>query len=213
MSETIRILLGSEVIGVTGSVNGVNVNFTLTSPQVWTTETNKATDGKYVLDIYTERSTGITDNYKLTVYQFYGWTPPVYDRLQWDVDNGTDKGFMNYHDLNRIETNCKFLAEVLIGYGYPVVVVTKTDWKRTDFPYLSELERIAGNIQLLKDNFYALPTTPALPDNLEVMYYYKLNDIEKILFDLNSVIDLMIKSFRYCGTFYAGGEHYGIGGN
>jgi hypothetical protein len=211
MTETISIALGSNVISVTGSINGEVVDFVSTASQVWTAEAVKAIDGRYELDILVENDVNLISHYNFAIYQLYGWTNPVYDRTQWDVDHETEKGFLNYHDLNRVETNCQFLSDTLVGYGYPVSIQTKLDWTSHDFPFIAELERITLNIQTLREGFYALPETPAIPQNLEVLYYYKLNDIEKILFDLKSILDLMVQIFRRSGTFYSGGEHYGVG--
>lgn len=209
--ESVSVSLGSEVISATGSINGEAVVFIMTYPQVWSAEVARDSGGRYDIYIDTVNGFGIITSFHIVVYQFIGWTPPVYDRLQWDVDSGNSKGFLNYHDLNRIESNCKFLADTLRSYGYKITLVTKTDWERTDFPYTTELERITANIGLILSGFYSLPSTPALPTGLGVMYYYKLNDIEKVLFDIKSVFDSMIQSVRYSGMFFSGGAHYGIG--
>lgn len=97
------------------------------------------------------------------------------EKAEWD--NGL-KGALNYTDLNRIEGNCKVLSE-LIG----MEITTKTGWTLQDIPTVQEFNRIRDNIEILKTCAYTpynVLDTPEAPLNT----YQKINDIEKILYDI-----------------------------
>lgn len=124
----------------------------------------------------------------------------IYDRTQSDVDNRTTKGYHNYTDLNRIETACKELAEILTSYGYPVYITTKINWAMTDRRTESEMERIRKNIKSLKDTYYMAKNTPALPSTINPITWQKANAIEKILYDIDLLIRGMKQVFVYTGV-------------
>lgn len=138
----------------------------------------------------------------------------IYDRTTTDLINDTEKAYINYWDLNRIEQRMKELNDVLNDNSYTVYIITKTDWIKqistdnlSNFPLLSQLQRLHDNEESLIDNFYTYPTTPKLPETFENLDISKMNDIEKILYDLHLLVTTMIKNYRYCGTFESGEEY------
>ena len=66
----------------------------------------------------------------------------IYDRLSSDVDtalNNPDstsslKGAYNYTDLNRVETWCEYIENILIEYGFVGGLVLKKNWNIRDYP-------------------------------------------------------------------------------
>lgn len=128
----------------------------------------------------------------------------IYDRTQADVDNRTSKGYHNYTDLNRIESACKELATLLTSYGYPVYITTKTNWTMTDKRTESEMERIRKNVKALKDVYYSASGTPAVPSTLNPITWQKANNIEKILYHIDLLIQGMKQVFVYSGVAGAG---------
>lgn len=129
-------------------------------------------------------------------------TDLIYDRTQEDLKNNTAKAYYNYFDLNRIEEWCEYIKEELNTYNYFCNVTVKTDWTMYDLPTESEMERIRGNVNILKEAYYSYTNIPA---NLEKMTISKANAIEKILFEINDLIYKMTAEFRKCGTFCSGG--------
>lgn len=133
----------------------------------------------------------------------------IYDRTQADVDyalNHPDselnlKGAYNYTDLNRIEEWCEYIEQQLNTYGYKVNITTKTNWSMEDFPTKEEMKRVRDNVEVLKDAFTSFTN---VPDNLEKMTYQKANDLEKVLHELNTLINNMIASFYYSNEIYSG---------
>ena len=103
----------------------------------------------------------------------------ITDRTLEDVTNRTAKGSISCVDLNRVETACKELGEILL-----VDLVTKTDWTMRDFRKDSDMQRIRGNIQKLRDAYFVKPTTPATPQRIEYQSVTEANNIEQILADI-----------------------------
>lgn len=125
----------------------------------------------------------------------------IFDRTQNDLDQGTTKGYYNYTDLNRVESWCEYLANLLTSYSYSVSITIKKNWNMSDLPNTTDMERIRSNINALKTAFYAYTD---VPENLNYMTIEKANDIEKILSEIDNLIKNMINCFRYSNTFSAG---------
>ena len=128
------------------------------------------------------------------------WETPIFDRTEEDVlkvitydnigykyltqeqkaewDNGL-KGALNYVDLNRIEGNIQHLFNI---YGI-VGITIKTNWNYTDIVTVNNFQRILNNIDRLRNTFKVYETTPNTP-NIPINTYQKVNEIEKILYDM-----------------------------
>ena len=143
----------------------------------------------------------------------------IYDRTEADVRNETDKGFVNYTDFNRIESDIAELEDTLNAYGYllPETLVNKTDWHAQgvlgtsgmeNIPTLAHMNRILHNIGVLRSVYRVYPTTPATPATMEFATYQTFNDIEKILYDLWLMLHDTEHFFRECNTFDCGEYDY-----
>ena len=125
----------------------------------------------------------------------------IFDRTQSDLENGTSKGYYNCTDLNRVETWCECLANLLTSYSYPVSISIKKDWNMSDLPNVNDMERIRSNVDKIKTAFHAYTD---VPENLNYMTIEKANAIEKILSEIDFLTKNMISCFRYSNTFHAG---------
>ena len=125
----------------------------------------------------------------------------IFDRTQNDLEQKTPKGYYNYTDLNRVETWCEYLANLLNSYSYPVSISIKKNWNMSDLPNANDMERIRSNVNAIKTVFHAYTD---VPENLNYMTIEKANDIEKILSELDFLTKNMISSFRYSNTFNSG---------
>ena len=128
------------------------------------------------------------------------WIEPIFDRTSDDVlkvqtydtigfkylsneqkiewMNGL-KGALNFKDLNRIENNMEFFANL-----YEIENMNfKTNWSYADIPSRLDFQRIVDNLKVLVNRGKVLKTTPKIPD-LPLNSYQKINDLEKILYDL-----------------------------
>ena len=129
-----------------------------------------------------------------------------------DILNDTDRNYINYIDLNRIESRMQELTEQLNQYKYTNNIETKTDWVKqtgindlTNFPLKTQIDRIRNNLQILIKSYYTYSSTSNLPDTFENLDIYKMNDVEKILYDLHIIIKNMEKDFKKCGLLLCGG--------
>ena len=149
------------------------------------------------------------------------WVDPVFDRTQEDVNHalnqiaawksqsvsGTNpytndlKGCMNYSDINRIEGNMEFLGDWLRSLGYTPNTPSK-EWTQEGIPTQGECLRIIGNLNSLIGSFCQYPYAPDVP--IDMNYYYEINAIEENLLLIKELIEIMIGSFKKCGTFQAG---------
>lgn len=105
----------------------------------------------------------------------YGDINFVYDRTIEDVTNETEKGFLNYTDLNRIEKNIQSAAD-LCGIEY----TAKTDWQAGDFIFTADLERLKTVVKAMHDLTKNYITNGLIyDDDFSQINYSKLNHFEK----------------------------------
>ena len=127
----------------------------------------------------------------------------IYDRIASDVETALNnpgsnthlKGSYNYTDLNRVESWCEYLENILKKYGFSETLVIKTDWNMRDYPTRTHIDRIRHNIDKLKEFCYGIITETIIYNN--TMNYEQANVLEKILYDIdqyfknmNTVLDL-----------------------
>ncbi len=76
------------------------------------------------------------------------------DLIKLDPTNSNNKGAYNYTDLNRIESNCEYIMNLLNNsdlFYYPINIEVKTDWNVKDIPHIKDINRIRQNILTLKN--------------------------------------------------------------
>ena len=150
------------------------------------------------------------------------WTEPIYDRTQEDVDyakrqiayfKANDgipdvtyyKGCLNFGDVNRIEHNTEYLADLLISlYYFNTISRNSSSWVINSRLDTTNVSRIINNVAILQSAYYTPIGSPDLPTTLT--HYEQVNSVEKCLYLLKEMIDDMVSSFRECGTFYCGEE-------
>lgn len=105
------------------------------------------------------------------------------DRTQADIDNNTKQAYINYWDLNRIETR---IGEILV-HTPEVSATVKTDWvKQTsennsnNFPTAERLNRIVDTILTLC-GYYGIKCNI---NTMELLTIDKMNNFEKTLRDI-----------------------------
>lgn len=145
----------------------------------------------------------------------------IYDRTAQDVETaraqrGTAltplKGCYNVSDLNRVELAVKTLAAALTAAGYPVEITPvlkgskaeDREWQEGDIVRRAQWSTYLDNVQRLRDAYYTLAETGELPKPEDKLGYVGANNIEKVLADIDLLIDCMKASYRRCGTFRAG---------
>ena len=121
------------------------------------------------------------------------------------TDRADGNTYYNYSDLNRVEAKTAEVAELLTAQGYVTTVDVKTDWKMTDFPTQTEMNRYLGNVKKCVNNFCQMPGV-TLPDTMDRLDYIGANNIEKTLVGIEKLLEYMLAVMRYSGTFYSGNE-------
>lgn len=147
------------------------------------------------------------------------WTEPIYDRTESDVAEARSlieyykvngemtgsnvlKGCLNARDLNRIESNIQYLCDSLVGRYYFCDTPSVVTWSVNSIPKTTHITRITGNVAKLVSAYYKPPDSPVVPTNMT--HYSQINDIEKMLHQMKTMIEHMDSSYRRCGTFSCG---------
>lgn len=113
----------------------------------------------------------------------------IFDRTVQDVQELKDKAYIDYTDLNRIESAIKWVSYVLNQYGYRNITQNKLDWKPMDRRTDSEMERLRDNLMAIRAAYYTPPGTPQTPERITFTSIYQANFIEKIIYDLGTLIE------------------------
>lgn len=147
----------------------------------------------------------------------------IFDRTQNDVDtailirntkvkkfealtesdiNYLERGTITINTLNRIETKQDELKNLFNDMGYWNTSITNKVWGENDIFNVDEFQRILDNTNVLRNAFFVYMDTPKTPN---VSYYWQdINALEKILYDLDVMINDVKSHYRECGTFESG---------
>lgn len=147
----------------------------------------------------------------------------IFDRTQEDVDTAIilrrekvqkfqalteseiatlEKGTLTINTLNRIETKQEELKNLLNDMGYWNTPITNKAWGENDIFNVDEFKRILDNTNVLRNAFFVYKGTPNTPP---ISYYWDdINSLEKILYDLDVMINDVKSNYRECGTFESG---------
>lgn len=200
-AQVLSVSLPSEIIYVSGTVNGTAYTWTLIEG-AWTATVERAADDTYTVALTAVTAAGVSTNYTLTLY--YGLLSLITDRTRADVANQTDKGFYNASDLNRVGAAVEYIAGRFTALGYDCPVTVKKDWLTSDAPTASQLETYRQNIVTLRSRIAVMQSTPEAPASMAGLNYVKANDIEQILLDLDALITNITKSWYFSGELYTG---------
>lgn len=150
----------------------------------------------------------------------------IFDRTQNDVDTAIrlrnekvqkfkelteeeigilEKGTLTINTLNRIEQKQEELKNLLNEIGYWNTSVKSENWQYSDFFKQEDFDRILENLISLMDAFFVYSYTPKVPDN-NYRKYQTTNDVEKILNDIDVMINDVKSHYRECGNFECGVE-------
>lgn len=143
----------------------------------------------------------------------------VTDRVKADAGARNEKGTYDWRALNRVTEAMEDLHRRFTEYGYatgyvPVRIVHRDgsvsgQWREDDEDIRwSQLEQYRTNVSSLRSTFEVLKGTPAVPGTMEGLTVDAANDIEKILVNINTVIERTLRSFKRSNafTFWSGNE-------
>lgn len=221
-TQTLRVSLPSEIIYVSGTVNGKAYTWTLVDGS-WQAIVDRAADDTYAVALTAVNALGTSTSYTLTLY--YGMLNLITDRTQADVDrvrqlaqkgfwnmtaaektewlNGL-KGAYNASDLNRVGAAVAYVAGRLTGYGYVVSVSPRQDWHVTDIPTQESMTAYLADVAALRAALTVAAGTPEVPEDMERLTWQEANNIEQILVDVDELLTRMAAAWFYSGDMYAG---------
>ena len=81
------------------------------------------------------------------------------------------------------------------------------EWQEGDVLYRPQWTTHLDNVQRLRDAYYTLAETGELPKPEDKLGYVGANNIEKVLADIDLLLDGMKSIYRRAGTFTAGGNY------
>ena len=123
--------------------------------------------------------------------------PLITDRTTQDVSAGTEKGFYNVSDVQRVNSYIEYLSDVL-GLN-----LTVTDVSLGQALTHAQMQAILNNINAIRAAWYVASDTPQTPPAFN-WDYEKANYIEKILLALDEFYQSVQIDKLYSGTFRAG---------
>lgn len=113
-----------------------------------------------------------------------------------------ERGTIGIGTINRISNKQISLKNKMESNGYFVKNINTKIWDYNDIFGENDFLQLINNTVLLRDAFFTYLDTPA---NVYLSYDYEnINNLEKILVDIEKILDYMIANFRECGTFYSG---------
>ena len=149
----------------------------------------------------------------------------IFDRTQNDVDTAIrlrrekvqtfqelteseiatlEKGTLTINTLNRIENKQDELKNLFNDMGYWNTPIKNKVWGENDIFNVDEFQRIIDNTNVLREAFFVYKNTPNTP--LISYHWQDINALEKILYDLDIMINDVKSHYRECGTFECGEE-------
>lgn len=129
----------------------------------------------------------------------------LFQTLTDDEVTTIERGILTINTINRIEEKQAELKNLIKRLGYwNTNITSKTDWVHTDFFTNSDFQRIIDNENILRNAFFVYKDTPDTPN---ISFHYEdINALEKILVDLDVMINDIKSNYRECGNFNCGEE-------
>lgn len=200
MTETVSVQLDSGINYVNGTVNSVDVSFTLTAENTWSATVEKSADGRYDIIITAYDTAGNSTTIKLVQYKM---DAPWPFKTDW---KSTDS--YNYGEMDRVEANTRYVYEYLVeklGYSIPPLAEAKLrDYSSVD--YLGDINRIENEIKSLSDHFYT-PQGYLGSKVWTVQKPFDYTDANRLETNLKLLLELaenVPKSWYYSGTISTG---------
>lgn len=113
-----------------------------------------------------------------------------------------ERGTVTINTINRIVSKQIELKQSLNEMGYWNNSLLWRELTEKDVFFHSDLENIFSNTEILKESFFTFVHTPS---EITPKYHYnEFNKLEKILNDIEEMVDVVKYYYRESGTFYSG---------
>lgn len=114
-----------------------------------------------------------------------------------------ERGTLTINTLNRIETKQDELKKLLNDMGYWNTPISNKVWNPSMVFNSRDLKRIFENSKVLRNAFFVLAETPSNP---RASYEYNhWNSLEKILYDIETMVGTVKSNYKKCGKIRCGG--------
>lgn len=179
---------------VTGTANGQPIIFSEGPELTWTAKLDRAAGDAYHVELYAADAAGNTAECAADF--------PCGMESKWDW---TELDFLNYWDLNRVESNTDFLTKWMRERGYGAYKpVIRQDWTMPDIPTRSDIDRIRGNVDALREAFFRPEGWREIVYN-NIVDAAQMNAIEWDLHLLDLWLDRAAKTHvPYSGQIFSG---------
>lgn len=120
------------------------------------------------------------------------------------ITDRTRGDYYNITDLNRVGQAMRYVAARLRACGFDVVVTPRTDWVWTDRATPAAAKRYLNNLRKIRKALVLFVNTPNVPSGKRPFTAGEANDIEKILIDVEDMVQRTMQCWYFCGDLYAG---------
>lgn len=120
---------------------------------------------------------------------------------------GNMKGSYNKGDLNRVGEALNYLRDRLTEAGYITYqtnFIAKTNWTIASIPTADDLTHYLKCVSAIREALAQFESTPPTPTDTGALNIEEANNIEKILIDVETLINNMIAARFYCNDVFAG---------
>lgn len=127
------------------------------------------------------------------------------ERAEWLA--GNMKGSYNKGDLNRVGEALNYLRDRLTAAGYITYqtnFTAKTNWTVASIPTADDLTYYLKCVSNVREAMTQFANTPPAPTDTGALSIEEANNIEKILIDVETLINNMRDARFYCGDVFAG---------
>lgn len=140
--------------------------------------------------------------------EVFAWWTPVTDRVLDDCVYGNSKGCIDSVLLNRLEADTDYIKYLLDEHHLKVSELQAVDtvWHRKLYLLYGEMERIRSNIETIRSSGIIETSTP-IPQEVkgcDKPGYAIINEWERILYDMHSILIGITMGRRPLGTFNCG---------
>lgn len=118
--------------------------------------------------------------------------------------SGYLKGAYTAEDKNRVGNAVNDLSERFYEAGYEMTQTAKTDWTDEAEPSENDLLTYLYLIGKIRDKIAVLESTPSVPADMRFFGYEEANNIEKILADVDLLLNNSQNAVFYSGELYGG---------
>lgn len=101
--------------------------------------------------------------------------------------------------LNRTEEAMEYVNDIFKELGYFRNMEFKTDWFADEITP-EQSERYIANLKTLRGYLTMPSTTPNVPNTINGMSIERANEIEKIIHDIDIVLEALQNNYIYCGV-------------